>query len=90
MGTNLNPGDIESLADHLDIKNMKKNKSINKEEQMLRNKVISRGADAEFIRRGTTGEWKQTMSPQLIRLFDDWTKKNIIEKSDFIPFYEFQ
>lgn len=65
---------------------MRRNTSLNKEEQMLRSKIASKPEEVQFIRRGITNEWKEMMNVSLAEKFDDWIRSNL-ESSDFKPFY---
>ncbi|XKL64943.1 hypothetical protein PGB90_005029 [Kerria lacca] len=86
LGTTITEEQTQKLAQHLDYKNMKKNNSVNQKKQLLKFKVVSQPEDVNFIRKGISGQWKESMSQELIIKFDEWTKKYLLE-TDF-PFYE--
>ncbi|XP_065205377.1 luciferin sulfotransferase-like [Planococcus citri] len=68
--------DLEKLKVHLSFDNMKQNPCINKQEQFLRNKIVNEPKDVQFLRKGEINEWKKTMSPEIVELFDKWIEKN--------------
>lgn len=86
LGTHLTEEQAQKLADHLDYKNMKNNAAVNQGRQLTAFKIVDKPEDANFIRKGRSGEWKEKMTPQMIADFDDWSKKHI-DGTDFC-FYD--
>ncbi|KAF2899022.1 hypothetical protein ILUMI_07154 [Ignelater luminosus] len=69
---------VEILAKHLSFESMKKNNAVNGEEfieQFRKNNLVNE--DGSFIRAGEVGKYKKELSPETIRQFDAWIKKNI-------------
>ncbi|XP_065217470.1 luciferin sulfotransferase-like [Planococcus citri] len=87
LETSLTSEQAMDLADHLDYKNMKHNSAVNQEKQLTRFGVIDKREDANFIRKGYSGQWKEKMTPEMIARFDTWSKK-YIAGTDF-EFYEY-
>lgn len=76
LGKTLNDEQIKQLEDHLSFSKMKNNKSVNMEDyfEVLRKIHKSEGC---FMRSGTVGSYKKDMSPEMTKIFDEWTEKNI-------------
>lgn len=69
---------IEILAKHLSFESMKKNNAVNGEdslEYLRKNNLVN--VDGSFIRAGKVGKYKEELSPEIIKQFDAWIKKNI-------------
>lgn len=69
------------LEDHLSFENMKNNRAVNYEPVIEINKTHNLiDADGSFMRSGTVGGGKQKMSPEYVKIFDEWEEKSL-EKS---------
>lgn len=69
---------VEILEKHLSFESMKKNDSVNGEEivgQLRNNNLVNE--DGSFIRAGKVGKYKEELSPEIIKEFGAWIKKNI-------------
>lgn len=61
---------------------MKSNPAVNRESTIATvkkfnpfgNSVVIEG---EFIRNGNIGQWKSSMSNEMIKKFDEWTQQNL-------------
>lgn len=65
------------LEDHLSFESMKKNKAVNNElfvELVCSTMNFSIGKGS-FLRSGIVGEGKTKMTPELVKLFDEWEEK---------------
>ncbi|XP_037038671.1 sulfotransferase family cytosolic 1B member 1-like [Bradysia coprophila] len=66
---------LQRLANHLQFDNMKKNPAVNPpyiEEAAQKNRP---GSGFAFVRRGITGSYKDEMTPEYVRKFNEMTKK---------------
>lgn len=64
------------LEDHLSFESMKNNRAVNYEPVIEINKTHNLiDADGSFMRSGTVGGGKQKMSPEFVKIFDDWEEK---------------
>lgn len=72
LNKSLNDEELDKLVDHLSFKSMKNNPSTNFQP------MKSRDADpnAQFIRKGIVGDFKNIMSPETIEEFDKWIEEN--------------
>lgn len=79
LGKTLTDADVEKLCDHLAFKNMKSNKAVNLETILERSfgKSFLENTDLRFIRKGEVGDWKNYMSEELSRRFDEWAEENL-------------
>jgi len=78
LNKSLTEEEIQGLAEHLSFDSMKKNKAVNADEGIeLRKKNNLAYEDGSFIRSGTVGKYKEELSPEIIKEFDTWIKKNI-------------
>ncbi|XP_018577024.1 sulfotransferase 1 family member D1-like [Anoplophora glabripennis] len=74
----LSENDIASIAEFLSFKNMRKNRGCNAE-PLLESK---HGQDfynkigVHFVRQGKAGDWKNYMSPEMARKFDEYIEKH--------------
>ncbi|GLV32779.1 Sulfotransferase 2 [Carabus blaptoides fortunei] len=71
--------EVDTLAEYLSFKNMKSNPAVNLERVVeTRNDVhFSDELGKTFIRKGEVGDWKNHMTPELSKRFDDWTEENL-------------
>ncbi len=53
---------------------------------MMDFKLVSKAEDVNFIRKGISGQWKESMSDQLIAKFDKWSAEKILGTN--FPYYE--
>lgn len=64
------------LEDHLSFESMKNNRAVNYEPVIEINKTHNLiDADGSFMRSGTVGGGKQKMSPEYVKIFDEWEEK---------------
>lgn len=77
LGTNLTDDEAKKLAEHLDFDKMKKNDAMN----MLQHETHT-NQNSAFIRVAQCQQWKTKMGSDLIRTFDEWSRKQI-EGTDF-------
>ncbi|CAH0763346.1 unnamed protein product [Diatraea saccharalis] len=75
--------EVDELCDHLSFNNMKNNRAVNLQPILERTfgKSYLEQTDLRFIRKGEIGDWKNFMSDDLSRKFDQWAQKNL-EGSD--------
>lgn len=71
----LTDADVEKLGDHLNFDKMQKNKAVNLENIIQPNDKNT----VKFIRRGQIGDWKNYMSADMSRRFDEWIERNSCE-----------
>jgi len=79
--------ETEKLANHLDIKNFRKNESVNREHHKDSGVMSKEG---NFVRKGEVGGWKDDFKddPQLNEEFDQWVSQKL-KKCDFeFPNYQ--
>ncbi|KAF2888446.1 hypothetical protein ILUMI_17727 [Ignelater luminosus] len=80
---------IELLTKHLSFESMKNNRAVNFEsslEKLRKSNLMVR--DGAFIRSGVVGKYKEELSPETIKRFDEWIKKNVAGTS-FEQEYDF-
>lgn len=64
------------LEDHLSFESMKNNRAVNYEPVVEINKTHNLiEADGSFMRSGTVGGGKQKMSPEFVKIFNEWEEK---------------
>ncbi|XP_066994999.2 luciferin sulfotransferase-like [Anabrus simplex] len=71
---------LAQLADHLDIKNMRVNPSVNREGIIKKLKDEGKAPkedDLLFIRKGEVGGGRKAMSPEMVDKFDSWKKQHL-------------
>ncbi|XP_041985138.1 luciferin sulfotransferase [Aricia agestis] len=70
---------VDKLCDYLSFKNMKTNRAVNLEAILEKSfgKSYLEQTDLRFIRKGEIGDWKNYMSDDLSRKFDDWAEKHL-------------
>ncbi|CAG9118785.1 unnamed protein product [Plutella xylostella] len=74
LNKTLSDDDVAKLCDHLSFNNMKTNKAVNLETILERSygKTYLESTQLRFIRKGEIGDWKNYMSEDLSRRFDQW------------------
>jgi estrone sulfotransferase len=78
LGKELNEEQVDLLTDHLSFASMKNNPAVNYEAEIEINRRFNLIlADGEFMRSGQVGNYKECMSPELIKEFDHWTEENL-------------
>lgn len=72
---------VDELAEHLSFSKMKNNPAVNLKPIMdVKNgKDFFERTGKCFIRKGQNGDWKNFMTPELSKKFDDWTELNLKE-----------
>lgn len=70
--------EYDKLCDFLSFEKMKDNKGCNLEGMMEAKygKGIFEKTGDHFIRKGVVGDWKNHMSPEMSKRFDDWIEKH--------------
>lgn len=68
----LNDKNIDELMEHLSFESMRKNDSVNNRRVFNPEKKNK----FPFIRKGIVGDYKNEMSPEMIKNFDEWIMKN--------------
>ncbi|XP_056638501.1 luciferin sulfotransferase-like isoform X2 [Diorhabda sublineata] len=85
LGKKVSDAEIEALNDFLQFSKMRKNRSCNCE--VLVNKKGGKDyfdkLGYHFIRKGEVGDWKNHMSNEIVKKFDDWIKQKTVG-TDFI------
>lgn len=77
LGVKFNTEDKARLLQHLSFESMRVNKSVNFEDD-IRKIEQEKGEDGLlFMRQGEAGAWKKVLSPELAKLYDEWTEKNL-------------
>ncbi|KAK7873229.1 hypothetical protein R5R35_011309 [Gryllus longicercus] len=67
---------VATLADHLDFKQMKQNRSVNFEGMLTGMRFVGMvKKDQAFIRKGVVGEGHREMSPEMAERFDQRTRE---------------
>lgn len=72
LNKSLNDDQLAKLVDHLSFKSMKNNPSTNF--QPMKN--LDADPDADFIRKGIIGDYKNIMTDEIIAKFDKWSNEN--------------
>lgn len=67
---------IEQLKDHLKFSKMKSNPAVNLEEILPLKNGNKDDPNIRFLRKGQIGDWKNYMSKDLERRFNEWTERN--------------
>ncbi|KAF2892848.1 hypothetical protein ILUMI_13327 [Ignelater luminosus] len=69
---------IKLLTQHLSFESMKNNKAVNIEDFVDKLKKSNFPMeDGAFIRSGIVGKYKEELSPETIKRFDGWIRKNV-------------
>ncbi|XP_053975783.1 luciferin sulfotransferase [Hylaeus volcanicus] len=74
MGKRVTDKQIAELCEHLKFSKMAANPAVNMEHILPQQNVTE---DDKFIRKGKVGDWKNYMSEELSRRFDEWTEKHL-------------
>lgn len=79
MGKSVTHEQVDTLAEHLSFQNMKNNPAVNLERVVeTRNDVnFSDEHGKAFIRKGEVGDWKNHMTPELSKRFEEWMEENM-------------
>lgn len=79
-------GEMERLVEHLNFANMKYNPAVAKNELSVSVREclgkVSDDDGSSFIRAGNVGGYKDELSSQMIKSFDEWIDENL-KNSDF-------
>lgn len=75
----LSDEEIFKLCDYLSFANMKTNRAVNLEAILEKSygKHFLEQTSLRFIRKGEIGDWKNFMSDELSRRFDEWAEQNL-------------
>lgn len=70
--------EYDQLGEYLSFQSMRKNKACNLEDMLeeRHGKGFFQKVGDYFIRKGQVGDWKNHMSPELSKKFDDWIEAN--------------
>jgi estrone sulfotransferase len=70
--------EFDKLCDFLSFQNMRDNPGCNFERilEETYGKDFFKRVGNHFIRKGQVGDWKNHMSPELAKRFDDWIEEN--------------
>ncbi|XP_015597274.1 sulfotransferase 4A1 [Cephus cinctus] len=82
LGKSYSSEQIARLADHLNIKNFQKNKCINSSE-LVECKIVEKDS---FVRKGQSGRWKDTFTPELEADADKWIEENLKDTDIEFPY----
>lgn len=79
LGKEINEEQVEKLKEHLNFNSMKKNRATNIEPllEKIQGEDYMDKIGISFIRKGTVGDYKNHMSEELSRRFDEWTAENL-------------
>lgn len=79
LNKSLSDEEIFKLCDHLSFQNMKTNRAVNLEAVLEKSfgKNYLEQTSLRFIRKGEIGDWKNFMSDDLSRRFDNWAEENL-------------
>ncbi|XP_063369015.1 luciferin sulfotransferase [Cydia amplana] len=79
LGKTMTNDQVDKLCDHLSFKNMKSNRAVNLEPILQKSfgKSYLEGTKLRFIRKGEIGDWKNYMSDDLSRRFDQWAEQHL-------------
>ncbi|KAJ2941483.1 hypothetical protein O0L34_g14530 [Tuta absoluta] len=79
LGKTLTDPQVEKLCDHLSFQNMKSNRAVNLDAILEKSfgKSYLEQTKLRFIRKGEIGDWKNYMSDDLSRRFDQWAEQHM-------------
>ncbi|XP_028167470.1 estrogen sulfotransferase-like [Ostrinia furnacalis] len=79
LGKTITDDQVNTLSDYLSFQNMKKNRAVNLDALLERSfgKEYLEQTELRFIRKGEIGDWKNYMSDDLSRRFDEWAAQHI-------------
>lgn len=63
---------MDKLLKHLSFESMQNNNACNKEDIM----ELTERVTGKFIRKGIAGDYVNAMTPEIIKQFDEWYKRN--------------
>ncbi|KAG0708496.1 Sulfotransferase family cytosolic 1B member 1 [Chionoecetes opilio] len=74
LGTGLTEHQLQQVAEHTNISQMKNRKSVNPPPESYSERAKKEGTQ-DFIRKGATGDWVKFITPDLETKFQAWIKK---------------
>ncbi|CAL4067962.1 unnamed protein product, partial [Meganyctiphanes norvegica] len=74
LGTNLTEEELLKVSDHTSFNSMKKNTAINHTAGAVAAGAFKKG-EGEFVRKGTTGDWRNYFTSELEPKFQAWMDK---------------
>ncbi|KAL5235526.1 hypothetical protein ACI65C_002936 [Semiaphis heraclei] len=78
LGKDLLDDQVLVLEDHLSFESMKKNRAVNFESVLEFNKTHNiTNVDGSVMSSGTVGRGKQKMSPEFVKIFDEWEETSL-------------
>ncbi|KAI5715415.1 hypothetical protein M8J77_015580 [Diaphorina citri] len=79
LGKQISDDNIAALIDHLSFNKMRDNPATNLEPilQKMDKPAEKRNSEDTFLRKGVVGDYKNQMSPELIRKFDDFVSEGL-------------
>lgn len=78
MEKSLTDEQVDSICEFLSFDNMKKNPGVNLAsilDKYVETNDLKKNGNS-FIRKGQVGDWKNFMTPELSKQFDDWIETN--------------
>lgn len=90
LGKEITDDEMERMLKHLNFKNMKDNPSVNFDSitHTLKEKNICKDVNANFMRKGKSGSYKEFMTDDVAEKVDTWSKE-ILKNSELNPFADF-
>ena len=76
LNKNVTNEQIEQLKEHLKFSKMAANPAVNLEQFIVPKNGTKNDPNIKFIRKGQIGDWKNYMSEDLERKFDEWIEKH--------------
>ena len=79
LNKDISDEEVYKLCDHLSFSNMKTNRAVNLEAVLEKSfgKNYLEQTPLRFIRKGEIGDWKNFMSDDMSRRFDNWAEENL-------------
>ncbi|XP_037781178.1 sulfotransferase family cytosolic 1B member 1-like [Penaeus monodon] len=74
LGTALTESQLQTVAHHTSFSGMKSRGTTNPTAALQESGEFKKG-EAEFIRKGTTGDWTNFFTPELEEKFEEWMEK---------------
>ncbi|KAJ8688463.1 hypothetical protein QAD02_024258 [Eretmocerus hayati] len=84
LGTTIDNERMNLLVDHLSFGQMKENRAVNGT-SLVKSLKLSPDSrpTTEFLRNGSTEQWKTSMTSEMIQKFDQWIEENLKNHRDF-------
>lgn len=75
LGKSVTEEQVAGLCEHLKFSTMAANPAVNMEDIFLKTDAAEN--DNKFIRKGKVGDWRNHMSEELSKRFDEWITKHL-------------